>query len=91
MNNFEMPIWSKHAASRSNQRGAQKDAIESVWLHADREQPCGSGSFILSISNRQRTALIHKGILPTKLAERAARLKLIINGNTLITVYKNDN
>lgn len=91
MANKEMPLWTKHGKIRLSQRGVKTEVVQAVWQHGDREQPCGSGCFTLSISHRRLTALISMGVVPAKLAEHCAKLKIVTNGETLITVYKNDN
>ena len=91
MANLSKPGWTNHADIRSKQRGVKKEAVEAVWEYADREEPCGDGCFILSISHRNCCWLVQKGMLQPKLVEHVSRLKLIVSGDTLLTVYKNDN
>ena len=80
-----------HSKVRTNQRGIKADAINAIWSFGDSERPCGNGCFELSISRDEASWLVRKGRLSAQLADKCRRLKLVTNGEILITVYQNDN
>jgi hypothetical protein len=91
MHNSSRYAPTNHSKTRANQSGIKKEVIDAVWTFADREAQRPGGCFELSISSSQLALLVRKGQLKAHLAEKCGRAKLLTDGETLITVYKNDN
>ena len=91
MHNTSYYKQTKHSEVRSNQRGIKSEVLDAVWQYADGERPRGGGCFELFISRKELSLLVRKGRMTAQLAGKCSRTKLLTNGETLITVYKNDN
>lgn len=91
MQNSSSYSHTSHSKVRANQRGFTQDVIDAVWQFADRETQRPGGCFELSISSGQAALLVRKGAMNAQLAGKCAKAKLLTDGTTLITVYKNDN
>ncbi len=91
MHNTSEYTHTTHSKVRADQRGIQSEVVNAVWHFADVEKPRPGRCFELSISRKELTILVRKGRMHPQLADKCRRAKLLTNGETLITVYKNDN
>lgn len=91
MQNISDYTHTTHSKARADQRGMHSEVINAVWHFADVEQPRPGRCFELSISRKELRLLVRKGRMNPQLADKCRRAKLLTDGETLITVYKNDN
>lgn len=91
MHNSSTYTHTNHSKVRANQRGIRRNVIDAIWSFGDRETQRPGGCFELSISRGQIALLVRKGRVSAQLGDKCASTKLLTDGETLITVYKNDN
>ena len=76
----------KHAETRSQQRGIPMEAIELLYNHGDLTKKPG-GAFEVKLLNKTRTKLLSDLKYLQNIIEKASKNVIIINGENIITSY----
>ncbi|RYH00370.1 MAG: hypothetical protein EON58_00390 [Alphaproteobacteria bacterium] len=84
----QLPILTKHAVARSQQRGILREHQETVFAFGDLEHEVGRGCYRLAISQRRLMNLVRNGTISAQIADRCRRLSVITDGMTIVTNYK---
>lgn len=77
----------KHAQSRSQQRGIKSRHRDVVFTYADREERVRGGCFRLSLSYGQVRLLVARGVISPQDADRCKHVQVITDGSSVLTTY----
>ena len=86
---FTAPALTRHAASRSRQRGVRPETIDLIFQHADRECFVGSGLLHIFVSRARVRRLLSEGYPPARCNQLASTsLLLDPDSNAIVTLLR---